>query len=63
MNNPAHVIVWMVNHWEFPLNSMSHIEVHAEGNGLDEGELLLDKVQVPGKGEGGGKRVKEGMGR
>lgn len=57
VNNPAHVTVWMVNHWEFPPNSMSHIDAHAEGKGLGEGELLFDEVQVPGKG-GGGKMSK-----
>lgn len=52
MNGPAHKTLWMMNHREFPLNSMSHIErgrETQEGRGLGEEELVLDEVQVPGK--------------
>lgn len=55
VNGPAHKTLWMMNHREFPLNSMSHIErgrETQEGRGLGEEELVLDEVQVPGK-EGG----------
>lgn len=42
MNNPVHKTLWMVNHREFPLNSMSHIE---RGEATHRGER---------SGEGGG---------
>lgn len=57
MNNPVHNTPWMVNHREFPLNSMSHIERRKEihRGGRSGGGVALAEVQVPER-EGGKRR-------
>lgn len=66
VNNPVHNTPWMVNHREFPLNSMSHIErrkeIHRGGRSGGGGGVALAEVQVPER-EKEEKGEKEGMGR